>query len=133
MGSSHLTFHEEYFQYENHLGTLWILRHWALPESQILHRHLPSRKPLPSLCLGLPKFSPAEAGRRPESESEQASEHPRDLHQTKLQWLPVRSGQRPFSSHCLSCSRVHRLSLHSDIFPIWQEEKQPWQQKCQSL
>merc|ERR1711997_1094592 len=133
MGSSHLT-----FQHENHLGSLWILRGWALSEgsqSEILYRHLPSGKPLPSLCHGLPQCSPEGTGWRPESESEQPSYHqeptrkvpwtpvsseqseetsPWGLLQPTLQWLAVRSEHPPCSSLCLRCARVHRLSVHSD-------------------
>merc|ERR1712018_516814 len=153
MGSSQLT-----FQHENHIVSLWILRRGALSEgsqSEILHRHLPSGKPLPSLCPGLPQCSPAGTGWRPESESEQSGRHtpptrwrpnlpwnsvyseqpswhqqptkkvpwtpvsseqssPWGLHQPTVQWLAVRSEQPPCSSLCLSCARVHRLSVHSD-------------------
>merc|ERR1712241_1500412 len=113
MGSSHLT-----FQHENHLGSLWILRGWALSEgsqSEILHRHLPSGKPLPSLCHGLPQCSPEGTGWRPESESEQSG-----WHTASTRWRPILPGnpvyseQPPCSSLCLNCARVHRLSVHSD-------------------
>merc|ERR1712183_657388 len=101
MGSSHLT-----FQHENHLGSLWILRGWALFEgsqSEILHRHLPSGKPLPSLCHGLPQCSPEGTGWRPESESANIAVAPSALRTISV-FLPL-------SPLCKSASALSALGL----------------------